>query len=187
LFLFALGLVFALGAKNLGGTHGGLRQVLALRHQSADARDAALVGDDVDQGALAGYLRDHTSESDTIQLWGPKTGVLVAAGRRSATRFTDPFLLFCEREGRLVLYTECDPPQRAPIQDKFRGEIVETLTARPPLYIVAHDEAGSLAIEDGTCAAPDLPELRRILDTGYEREVTFGKWSAFRRQLARRP
>lgn len=177
-------LVFALGAQYLGGPHGGFRKLLALRHQSVSARDAALVGGDVNQGALAGYLRDHSSVSDTIQLWGPMTGVLVAADRKSTTRFTDPFLLFCEPQpGRRVLYTDCDPKQRAPIQDKFRAEIVESLTAHPPLYIVAHDEGGSLAIEDGACSAPDLPELRRILDTSYQREVTFGNWSAFRRKL----
>jgi hypothetical protein len=173
--------LLALGAVSLG-RHAGLRQLLALRYESASARDAALVGGDADQAALAGYLRDHTSESDTIALWGPRTGVLVAAGRRSATRFTDPFLLFCEVDGKMALYSECDPGHRAPIQDKFRAEILDTLTARPPRYIAAHDEAGSLAVADGPCSAPDLPELRRILDTGYAREVTLGKWSAFRRR-----
>ena len=80
-----------------------------------------------------------------------------------------------------MLFSECNPPDRSPLQQAFRKEITSELRARPPLYIAAHYEQGTLAVVDGPCLAPDLPELREIIDRGYAREATFGKWSAFRR------
>jgi hypothetical protein len=134
------------------------------------------------QSEVAKYLHDHAAPGAAVQLWGPMTGVLVAAGLPSATRFTDPFLMFCAARGSLQIFELCPPAAGTPLQRAFRDEIVTHLKTEPPLFIVAHYANGSLAIHEGPCLAPDLPELRAILDSGYVREETFGNWSVFRRR-----
>jgi len=174
----ALGLVLLV--QYADGPQRGYGAVLKLG-AAVEERYASFLGPHTDQAALAAHIHQNSKPTDKVQLWGPLTGVLAAIERRSATRFTDPFLLFCEEGGKMQLFSECTPPDRAPLQLAFRKEIVDELRARPPLYIAAHYEQGSLAVNDGPSVAPDLPELREILDRGYVREATFGRWSAFRR------
>ena len=141
-----------------------------------------MIADGDTQAELALYLRAHTQPGDQIQLWGPETIVLYAAGRPSATRFLDPFTFLCPKNGDLTLFTDCGPQWDKPIQVQFRHELVSSLNERPPRYIAAHYANGSLAVREGYCIAPDLPELRELLDARYVREATFGNWSAFRRR-----
>jgi hypothetical protein len=140
-----------------------------------------LVADSPAQAALARWLDTHAPTNGRIQLWGPETNVLVATRRLSATRFTDPFLLFCSEHG-LRLFSTCERSRQAPLQWKLRAEIVQTLQHSPPAYIVAHYSSGSLAAHEGASTAPDLPELRALLDARYVADTTIGIWTAFRRR-----
>ena len=138
------------------------------------------VADSHDQAQLMAYLAAHTQPSDEIQLWGPETVILYGTGRFSATRFIDPITFLCPSHGELTLFSDCAPAWHKPIQIAFRREMVDHLRAQPPRYIAAHYADGTLAEHDGYSIAPDLPELRELLDQRYVREVTFGAWSAFR-------
>jgi 4-amino-4-deoxy-L-arabinose transferase-like glycosyltransferase len=155
----------------------------ALRPARDDVeRYRRLIADSPSQADLALYLREHTSEGDAIQLWGPETVVLYATGRMAATRFLDPFTFLCPKDNAagFALFSDCEPAWHKPIQIAFRRELVDSLRAHPPRYIAAHYADGSLFIINQPCIAPDLPELRALLDERYVREATFGKWSAFR-------
>jgi hypothetical protein len=182
---FVTAAVAALLIGQLGRT--GLRRyphlVDALRPAATDSVTLhRMIADSDTQAELARYLGAHTQAGDEVQLWGPETIVLYAAGRLSSTRFLDPFTFLCPSSGRLTLFTDCGPQWNKPIQVQFRRELVSSLTARPPRYIAAHYANGSLAVTEGACIAPDLPELRELLDSRYVREATFGNWSAFRRR-----
>ena len=181
---FVTTVVAALLIIQLGRT--GLRRypqmVDALRPAPNDSvRLHRMIADSDTQAELARYLGAHTQAGDEIQLWGPETLVLYAAGRLSSTRFLDPFTFLCPSGGGLTLFSDCGTQWNKPIQVQFRRELVSSLTTRPPRYIAAHYANGSLAVTEGACIAPDLPELRDLLDSRYVREATFGNWSAFRR------
>jgi hypothetical protein len=107
--------------------------------------------------------------------------ILVAADRWSATRFTDPFLLFCQTRAMQQPTTTCDRSWPRPIQVQFTDEIIHQLTTHPPRYIVAHDSAGTLEFNDQAESAPDLPALRAIIDSRYVPEAAFGRFTAYRR------
>ncbi len=154
----------------------------AVRVTASDTSFVALVGSDPKQAALARYLKDHTQPTDSIQLWGAETMVLVAADRWSATRFTDPGALFCQSGPGQRLSTTCGGNWPRPAQVAMRNEIVTSLTTHPPRYIVAHYANGTLAFEEGADAAPDLPQLRTLLDRSYQPEATFGNWTAYVRR-----
>jgi hypothetical protein len=145
-----------------------------------------LVADSRPQAALARWLDLNARPDGRIQLWGAETNVLVATGRRSATRFTDPFLLFCSDSG-LHLFSTCPSSAATTLQWRLRREIVDSLRADPPDFIVAHYADGTLATHEGAAIAPDLPELRALLDARYVADTTFGVWTAFRRRDVRRP
>jgi hypothetical protein len=140
-----------------------------------------LIANSPTQADLARYLWLHTTADDEIQLWGPEPIVQYATRRMSPTRFFDQFQFVCPNHGKLTLFTDCGPEWHKPIQAAFRREFVAQLLAHPPRYIAAHYADGSVGIEEGPSLAPDLPELRQLLDTQYVREATFGSWSAFRR------
>ncbi len=143
-----------------------------------------MVSDSRDQAALAEYLTAHTGPDDRIQMWGPETIALFATGRTSATRFIDSFMFVCQDpkdSHHMLLFTDCGPGWNKPVQVAFRRELMEQLNARPPLYIGAHYADGTMAIDTTYSIAPDLPELRALIDQRYVREATFGPWSAFRR------
>lgn len=166
------------------GRPSGYELLAALGRPAPSAVEDAgtFLGRSATQSSVAVYLREHLAARDRVQLWGPMTGVLVAARARSATRFIDPFTFFCDAGGQLKLFDHCPQSAGFPLQRKFRDEIIATLQAAPPKFIVAHYADGSLAVHEGPCLAPDLPELRAILDTEYERAVTFGNWTVFRRK-----
>jgi hypothetical protein len=163
----------------------GVSRYAELSAALSPADDAAafrhMIADSPAQADLARYLWMHTTPDDEIQLWGPEPIVQYATRRLSATRFFDQFQFVCPNHGQLTLFTDCGPTWNKPIQATFRREFVARLSARPPRYIAAHYADGSLAIEEGPSLAPDLPELRQLLDAQYVREATFGSWSAFRR------
>jgi hypothetical protein len=178
--IVAAGLALLFLGQFASGQHGGYRALSKVFNGTHD-RFASLVGDDPNQTALAALIERRTNSGDKVQLWGPRTGILAAIDRQTATRFTDPFLFCCAKGTKLVSLEECEPTERAPIQLGFRDELMKELRAHPPLYVVAHYADGTLQIEEGPCLAPDLRELRALLDTRYVREATFGNWSAFRR------
>lgn len=159
--------------------YGDLRAALAPADDSTAFRH--MIANSPTQADLARFLWMHTATGDEIQLWGPEPIVQYATRRMSPTRFFDQFQFVCPNHGHLTLFSDCGPEWHKPIQATFRREFVTRLWARPPLYIAAHYENGSLAIEEGPSLAPDLPELRQLLDARYVREATFGSWSAFRR------
>ncbi len=143
-----------------------------------------LVADSPDEAALAEYLATHTQPHDTIQMWGPETIVLFAIDRPSATRFIDPLVFLCpdpRNPHHSVLFTDCGPGWHKPIQIAFRRELTTALATHPPQYIATHYANGTLAIDTTFSLAPDLPELRALLDQRYARAATFGPWSVFRR------
>lgn len=183
----AIALALALLAVACGGGAGAvLRRYRAIgtgvrASLQEPAAYGQLVADSPTQAALARWLDAHAPTDGRIQLWGPETNVLVATGRLSATRFTDPFLLFCSEHG-LRLFSTCDRLRQAPLQWALRAEIARTLERSPPSYIVAHYSSGSLAAHEGASTAPDLPELRALLDARYVADTTIGIWTAFRRR-----
>lgn len=144
-----------------------------------------MVADSPDQEAMAEYLRAHTQPGDRIQMWGPETVVLFASGARSATRFIDTNMFFCpdpKNFHHLLLFTDC-PDWNKPIQVAFLRELVDSLDTRPPTYIAAHYENGSMTIDTTYCLAPDLPAMRELIDRRYRRAATFGPWSVFKRSI----
>ncbi len=175
----AVALVLEIGRTGVAPYRG---LAAAVRVTANDTSFVALVGNDPQQAALARYLKDHTQPTDSIQLWGAETMILVAADRWSATRFTDPVGLFCQSGPDQRLSTTCGGNWPRPAQVAIRNEIVTLLTTHPPRYIVAHYANGTLAFEAGPDAAPDLPELRALLDRSYQPEATFGNWTAYARR-----
>jgi hypothetical protein len=167
------------------GRHGLVRYhglAAAIRMNASDTAFSKMVGGDPEQASLAHYLVEHTTPTDSIQLWGAETMILVAANRWSATRFIDPFSFFCENGDGLRFETDCGPAWPKPVQVRFRRELAARLASQPPRYIIAHYANGTLAFIAGPDAAPDLPELRDLLDHRYTPEATFGNWTAFRRR-----
>lgn len=149
-----------------------------------------LVADSPDEAALLQYLTTHMQSHDTIQMWGPETIVLFATDHPSATRFIDPLVFVCpdpRNPNHSILFTDCGPQWHKPVQIAFRRELIDALTTRPPQYIAAHYANGSLAIDTTFSLAPDLPELRALLDRRYTRDATFGPWSVFTRVPASPP
>jgi hypothetical protein len=183
--LVTAGLVAGVLVLQVGRTGVARYRGLSAAVQAAgnDTGFVALVGDDAQQAALARYLRAHTQPTDSIQLWGAETMILVAADRWSATRFTDPAPLFCQSAPGLHMSSQCDGSWPRPVQRAIRNEIVTSLVAHPPRYIVAHYANGTLAFEAGSDDAPDLPELRALLDRSYRPEATFGDWTAYSRRV----
>jgi hypothetical protein len=148
------------------------------RSRAEDPAYRSLVADSADQAEIARYLREHTAPTDSIQLWGPESGVYYAAGRLSANRFPKPTALVC---GELKLFSACAANQTVPAQTAWKQEYLDGVAAKRPRYIVAHYAQGSLAQDQPFGFAPDFPELRAILDRDYTVETTIGIWSIFRR------
>jgi hypothetical protein len=153
-------------------------------HPTGTAVYAHLIADSHDQAALAEYLATHMRSRDSIQMWGPETIVLFTIDRPSATRFIDPLVFVCPDPANphhSILFTDCGPRWHKPVQIAFRRELTDALAAHPPQYIAAHYADGTLAIDTTYSLAPDLPELRSLIDHRYTRAATFGPWSVFRR------
>jgi hypothetical protein len=182
--LVSAAIVAVMLAGQVGRTGLGRYRALAgrVRAIASDTAMRALLGDDQQQALLARYLKVHTVPADSIQLWGAETMILTAADRWSATRFTDPSPLFCQTAAGSPLATDCGGDWPRPVQVRMRAEIVTQLTSDPPRYVVAHFAPGTLAFAAGADAAPDLPELRALLDRSYVPEATFGNWTAYRRR-----
>ena len=78
---------------------------------------------------VAHYIQQHTTENDTVQVWGYDAILNYIANRQSPTRFGFNYPLVSS-EG-------------TPYQEYYRREFIESLTKNPPTYIVIVDNDSS--------------------------------------------
>jgi hypothetical protein len=154
---------------------------------------SVLADDGPEQALVARYLREHTTQSDLIEIWGAEPGIYYAAKRFASSRLLTTGPLTCLDKDNPIwngadrprFVDECEIQKRLPVQIALKNELLQNVAVnKPPKYIVAHYINGSLAISEGcmACFAPDFPELRWLIDQKYIREVTFGFWSIFKRK-----
>jgi hypothetical protein len=123
----------------------------------------------------AAYLKGHTAPDEPIQVWGYESFVYFLADRPASSRFqmTNPLVMHTP-EGRLT-----------PMQERWRDEFIDAVTARPPAYIAvlrddrwwwAPDEQSSEELLD------DFPAWKAIITSRYELDHQIGRFLIYQRR-----
>jgi hypothetical protein len=126
--------------------------------------------------SVSKYIADHTSPSDRIQFVGEYVYPLYMADRISATRFiTFHSIMLRDPNGEL-----------ADFQRRWRNELLDTMRADPPLYVVVPDAPdyarghlnGLLGHE---MLDRDLIQLGEVIRLRYHLETRIGAFTFYRR------
>jgi hypothetical protein len=126
--------------------------------------------------SVGDYLNTHTTSEERIQFVGEYAYPLYRADRLPATRFiTFHSIMLRNTKGEL-----------ADFQRRWREELLSTLRAKPPKYIVVADAPeyarghlnGLLGHE---ILNRDLTELKSIVDVQYHLETKIGAFTLYRR------
>jgi hypothetical protein len=123
----------------------------------------------------AAYLRDRTEPGEPIQVWGYESLVYYLADRPASSRFQMTHPLVMRVPGGSL----------TPMQQRWRREFIEAVTARPPAYIAvlrddrwwwAPDEQSSEELLD------DFPAWKAIIESRYEADHNIGRFVIYRRR-----
>jgi hypothetical protein len=116
------------------------------------------------------YVVQHTEPGDTVLVWGYEPAINFASGRRSPSRF------MVERWLTIP---------GAPRQEAWRAELVRSLQARPPRYVlVVNDTNRPWYVPNPVDALKELPELEALLRQHYRREAELVGITFYRRATA---
>ncbi|HEY8038426.1 MAG TPA: hypothetical protein VIF15_01480 [Polyangiaceae bacterium] len=122
--------------------------------------------------AAARYVRDHTSPSDGILVWGLSPGIYAIADRHPVTRY--PF--------HKILMTDAPLSRMWPGLEERRAELMERLRADPPVYVlVGRGDVNGFEPMDSMGSMMRFPPLRAMLEREYQPETTLGHFVVLRR------
>jgi hypothetical protein len=126
-----------------------------------------------DEEHAASWLRDHTSPSDGLLVWGLSPGIYALADRHPVTRF--PF--------HKILMTDAPLSRMWPGLDERRARLMDRLGRDPPAYVlVGVGDRNGFEPMDSYTSMMQLPPLRRMLQDGYTLEPPLGRFMVYRRQ-----
>ncbi len=114
-----------------------------------------------DEIAAARFLKEHSTPSDRIFIWGVDATLNYLSGRPNPTRF--------------VFNMPLSMP--SPFRADYRGEAMRKLHATPPAFIVV----GAPWEWDKERALAEFPELEAFLKQGYALETSIGNLDLYRR------
>jgi len=116
----------------------------------------------IEYEAVTAYIKLHTSEDDTVLLWGAEAEINYSAQRRSPSRFIyqDPLYK--------VGYTD------KAIVEEFLGDIVRN----KPRFIIDTNYPYT-PIYDFGITSPAIEDMSRFLRAGYELTEEFGPWMVY--------
>jgi len=117
-----------------------------------------------DNMAAARYIRDRSSDSDGVAVWGNDATVRFLSGRPDPTRFVYAMPLTQEASGSF--------------RATYRREYISDLSEKPPLYLVVglpYASTDKAAMLDG------FPELLEFLQDQYQLERQIGFLDLYRR------
>jgi 4-amino-4-deoxy-L-arabinose transferase-like glycosyltransferase len=116
----------------------------------------------------ATYLRDHTTPSDTIFIWGAEPLVNFLAQRRSPTRYIFSYMLIEHSQGADV--------------EARRQDLLEELREREPAYVVlVEGDITPLSPMGSQAQLDQFPALRTMLETEYVFEIQIEDYSIYHR------
>jgi len=122
-----------------------------------------------DISAAARYLRERTTEQETVQVWAFDPLINYVSARRSPTRF-----------GYLYPLVGGD---RNPYQTEWRREFMQVLRAGPPTYVVVgRADRNNLMSKTSLQYLEDFPEFRSYLLEAYRVEAEAGRYMIMRRK-----
>lgn len=141
---------------------------LLTRHVSREQYDASFrtgtFSPSTDVKAAA-YIREHTSPTDGVAVFGVNADINFLSGRPNPTRFYWSMPL---TEGRPFS-----------MRDVFRREYLQGLRGQPPVYFVVGVPWGRRVPK--TTALHDFPQLQELLDREYRLETKFGALDLYRK------
>lgn len=128
--------------------------------------------------AIAEYVREHTTATDRVLVWGSVQGINFLSGRPPATRF-----------GEIRPLTAAGASAFVP---RYRQEFLAAIASNPPAYIVALREGSCrIMVPSGFDAADhlarpmnclsELPELEALAKRQYRAEREFWPFVVWRR------
>lgn len=125
--------------------------------------------------AVAEYLREHSSPSDPVVVFGLEPGLYVQADRLPPTRFAYD----------LPLVAEADAPPFSARRQAWREEFIEDLILRPPLYIVINqNDRNPTEPQDSLSQVRGFEDFQGLLDRSYHLETRLGYYNIFVRNSA---
>jgi hypothetical protein len=122
----------------------------------------------------ARYLREHSSPSDGVLVWGLSPGIYALADRPPATRYVF----------HKLLVTDAPVSRMWPGLDGRRAAFMDRLRAQPPLYVlVGRGDANGFETDSYT-ALMRFGDLHEFVQQGYHVETTIGRFLVYRRGAA---
>ena len=124
---------------------------------------------------LAEYLRNHTTSTDTIQVWGHESLVYYLADRDAASRFQTSNPLVTRAPGEDITL----------MQKRWREEFIRDVTELRPSYIaVVRDDDWWWAPEQQTSEQllDDFLAWKEFIANEYSLETMIGRFLVFRRK-----
>ena len=123
---------------------------------------------------LAMYLKERTSSTDRIQIWGYESLVYYLADRKAASRFQMTHPLVMRIPGQDI----------TPMQRRWRQEFMNDMVQRRPEYIaVVKDDNWWWAPNQQTSEQllDDFPEWKEFIQRNYTLEHTIGRFLIYGR------
>jgi hypothetical protein len=114
------------------------------------------------------YLRDHAAPGDEVYVWGTAPLIYFLSGSECPSRFVS----------NLGLVSDWAPA-------RWRDELVGTLQARPPRFIIVERDDAIPAVSGTTLDSQEYlvryPALARVLSNQYHRIKAFSNFTVFER------
>lgn len=129
------------------------------------------IGDDFSHTATldaAEYLRGHTSEDETVLIWGAEPLVNFLAERRSPTKYIFSYMLFDEADDSRL--------------EARRQDFLAELDRAPPEYVVlVENDVTPLTPEGSEALLEAFPSLGSLLESEYSLETQVEDYAFYRR------
>jgi Flp pilus assembly protein TadD len=120
----------------------------------------------------ARYVRDRTSPSEGILVWGLSPGIYALADRHPVTRY--PF--------HKILMTDAPLSRMWPGLSERRAGFMEGIRRDPPAYVlVGRGDTNGFEPEDSTSSMAHFTALRQMIERDYHSETTIGRFTILRR------
>ena len=125
-----------------------------------------------DEEAAARWVREATAPGDGLLVWGLSPGLYALADRHPVTRY--PF--------HKILMTDAPLSRMWPGLDGRRADFLDRLRADPPVVVlVGQNDANGFEPQDSFASLGRFPELRSLLQRGYESAPPVGRFLVYRR------
>jgi Flp pilus assembly protein TadD len=121
----------------------------------------------------ASYVRDHSSASDGLLVWGMSPGLYALADRHPVTRF--PF--------HKILMTDAPLSRAIPGLDLRRAQFMARMRRDLPLYVlVGRGDQNGFEPEESNGSLQRFRPLAELLGRSYQQETTLGRFAVYRRR-----